>query len=325
MNKIMTRETVGENGFKRFIGKIWKENSYVFALIVLIVFASIASSAFFTPANLFNILRQVSIVGIISLGMTFVIIGGGIDLSVGSVLAVCGVIILVLQQIGAPIALSIIAGCGVGIGIGCGNGFIIAKAKLAPFIVTLSTMTIARSLVIFLSDGSSVIGDSTSVYTEIGNGKLGVIPIPVVIFAGMILLCFFLLNKTKFGRYVYAVGGNETTALYSGIRVDKVKIMTYAIIGLMVGIASMIETARLASVSSSSSGLYYEMDAIAAVIIGGTPMSGGKGKIAGTVVGIIILGVISNIMNLVNISPYLNGAVKGIIIMVAVLLQRRGN
>lgn len=324
MNMI-ANEAGKENGFKRFIKKIYKENSYVFALIALVAVACIVSDDFFSTANIFNILRQVSIVGIIALGMTFVIISGGIDLSVGSVIAVCGVVMLVLQQMDVPIILSIVAGCGVGIAIGCANGFIIAKAKLAPFIVTLATMTIARSMVIFLSDGSSVIGDASSAYTQIGGGKLGPIPIPVIIFAGMIILCFYLLNKTKFGRYVYAVGGNETTALYSGIRVDKVKIMVYALIGLMVGIAAMIETSRLASVSSSSSGLYYEMDAIAAVIIGGTPMSGGKGKISGTVVGIIILGVISNIMNLVNISPYLNGAVKGIIILVAVLLQKRGN
>jgi ribose transport system permease protein len=144
-------------------------------------------------------------------------------------------------------------------------------------------------------------------------------------FIGVILICWYVLNKTKFGRYVYAVGGNETTANYSGIQVDKIKIMTYGLIGLLVGIASVIETARLASVSSSTSGLYYEMDAIAAVIIGGTPMSGGKGKISGTVVGIIILGVIGNIMNLINISPYLDGAVKGIIILIAVLVQKRGN
>ena len=322
---MMAKEAEGGNGFKKFLNKIWKENSYVFALIVLVVFASIISDDFFSTVNIFNILRQVSIVGIIALGMTFVIISGGIDLSVGSVVAVCGVVILVLQEMGVPVVLSIAAGCAVGMGIGCTNGFIIAKAKLAPFIVTLATMTIVRSLVIFFSDGSSVIGDANSVFTQIGGGKLGMIPIPVIIFAGMIVLCYFLLNKTKFGRYVFAVGGNETTALYSGIRVDKVKIMVYGLIGLMVGIAAMIESSRLASVSSSSSGLYYEMDAIAAVIIGGTPMIGGKGKISGTVVGIIILGVISNIMNLVNISPYLNGAVKGIIILVAVLLQKRGN
>ena len=322
---MMAKEAEGGHGFKKLLNKIWKENSYVFALIVLVVFASIISDDFFSTVNIFNILRQVSIVGIIALGMTFVIISGGIDLSVGSVVAVCGVVILVLQEMGVPVVLSIAAGCAVGMGIGCMNGFIIAKAKLAPFIVTLATMTIVRSLVIFFSDGSSVIGDANSVFTQIGGGKLGMIPIPVIIFAGMIVLCYFLLNKTKFGRYVFAVGGNETTALYSGIRVDKVKIMVYGLIGLMVGIAAMIESSRLASVSSSSSGLYYEMDAIAAVIIGGTPMIGGKGKISGTVVGIIILGVISNIMNLVNISPYLNGAVKGIIILVAVLLQKRGN
>lgn len=313
-----------DNFVVRGIKNLWKDHGYVFALIVLLIFATIASPQFMTQTNIFNILRQTSIVGIIALGMTFVIILGGIDLSVGSVLAVCGVIILLLQNANVPIFLSILAGCGVGMAIGAANGFIIAKAKLAPFIVTLATMTIARSLVIFLSDGSSIIGDASSDFTVIGNGKLGPIPIRVIIFLGAILVCHFALQKTKFGRYVFSVGGSETTAVYSGIKVDKTKILTYMLIGLTVAIASVIETARLASVSSASSGLYYEMDAIAAVIIGGTPLTGGKGTIIGTVVGIIILGIIGNIMNLMNISPYLNGAVKGIIILIAVLLQKRG-
>ncbi len=305
--------------------RLWKDNSYVFALAVLLIFGAFASDAFFSSANLFNVLRQVSIVGIIALGMTFVIISGGIDLSVGSLLAVSGVVILVSQKIGVPIPASVLLGCLTGTAIGAVNGVVIAKAKLAPFIVTLATMTIARSMVIFLSDGSSIIGDANSPYTLIGTAKIGSVPIPVLIFSFMIILSYLLLNKTKFGRYVFAIGGNETNAFYSGIKVAKVKIITYALLGFSVGISAMIETARLASVSSSSSGMYYEMDAIAAVIIGGTSLSGGKGNIMGTVVGIIILGVIGNLMNLMNISPYLNGAVKGLIILVAVLIQRRGN
>lgn len=315
--------TVSEKN-KTFFGKIWREYSYLFALVVVILIASIASPNFLKSTNIFNILRQISIVGIIALGMTFVIITGGIDLSVGPVMAVCGTIMLILQQAGMPIIVSVIGGCLVGIAIGFFNGFIIAKAKLAPFIVTLATMTIVRSLVIFFANGSSIIGDPKSPFTHIGNGRLfGFLPIPVLIFIIMIALCYVLLQKTKFGRYVFSIGGNEQTAVYSGINVDWIKIITYMLIGLTVGIASIIETARLASVSSASSGMYYEMDAIAAVIIGGTTLSGGKGSIFGTVAGIIILGVISNTMNLVNISPYLSGAVKGTIILIAVLLQKR--
>ena len=309
----------------KIIKNLWKESSYVFALAVLVIFGAIASDAFFTSANIFNVLRQVSIVGIIALGMTFVIISGGIDLSVGSVLAVSGVIILISQNYGMPIPVSIIFGCFTGTAIGLVNGFVIANAKLAPFIATLATMTIARSMVIFLSDGSSIIGNASSSYTLIGSAKVGPIPIPVIIFSVLVILSYLLLNRTKYGRYVFAIGGNETTALYSGINVARIKIATYALLGFLVSVSAIIETSRLASISSSSSGMYYEMDAIAAVIIGGTSLSGGKGKVFGTVVGVIILGIIGNLMNLMNISPYLNGAVKGSIILIAVLVQRRGN
>lgn len=315
--------TIAHNKGTNAVLKFWKENSYVLALIILVVFASAASGSFLKTANIMNILRQISIVGIIGLGMTFVIISGGIDLSVGSFLAMIGGIIIALQKQNLPVLLSVLIGCIAGLIIGAVNGLIISKARLAPFIVTLVTMTIARSVIIYLSNGSSIIGDSTSSFTDIGNGRITIIPIPVIIFALVIALCSVLLNNTKFGRYVYAIGGNEKTSLYSGIKVDRIKIMAYSLMGLLVAVASVIETSRLASVSSSSSGLFYEMDAIAAVIIGGTPLSGGKGKLMGTVVGIIILGIISNIMNLLNISPYLNGAVKGLIILVAVLMQRR--
>lgn len=306
------------------IKKVWKESSYFVALIVLIILASIASRSFLQLTNLMNILRQASIVGIISVGMTFVIISGGIDLSVGSVLAVTGAILLSLQLAGIPTWLCIILACIASALIGMINGFVISKAKLAPFIVTLATMTIARSLVIFITDGANIIGDLRDFgFASIGGGKVWFIPIPVIIFAIIIIIMQFVLNKTKFGRYVYAIGGCEETALYSGIHVDQVKIAAYSLLGLMVGVAATIEASRLASVTSTSSGMYYEMDSIAAVIIGGTPLSGGRGKLIGTVVGIIILGIISNIMNLVNVSPYLTGTVKGIIILVAVMIQRR--
>jgi len=306
------------------IKMLWRDHGYVFALIILLICATIANPQFMTSTNLFNILRQTSIVGIIALGMTFVIIAGGIDLSVGSVLSVCAVVILQFSNMGVPVFICILLGCVVGMLIGTVNGLLIAKAKLAPFIVTLATMTTARSLVIFLSDGATIaIRDLNSPLAAFGGGKIGIIPIPVIIFIIVIIICFFLLRNTKFGRYVFAIGGNEITALYSGIKVDRIKIMTYALTGLLIGIASVVETGRLLSVSSSTSGLYYEMDAIAAVIIGGTPLTGGKGNILGTVFGIITLGIIGNIMNLMNISPYLNGAVKGVIIVIVVLLQRR--
>ncbi|MCT4597966.1 MAG: ribose ABC transporter permease [Vallitalea sp.] len=306
-----------------YISKLWRENSSIFALIVLVIFASIASDKFFQVSNIMNVLRQTSIVGLIAIGMTFVIIGGGIDLSAGSVLALSGGVIILLQSRGLPIILCIVAGCLTGIAVGIINGLFISKAKLAPFIVTLAISTIARSLLIHFANGATLIGKNDPAFTKIGNGKLGVVPIPVIIFIVIAIIAHFLLNNTKFGTYIYAIGGNEKTAVYSGIRVDRIKIATYMVIGLCIGLAAMIESARLASVSSSSSGMLYELDAITAVIIGGTSLNGGKGKISGAIIGILILGIISNIMNLLGISPYLNGAVKGLIILTAVLMQRK--
>lgn len=302
-----------------------KENSYFVALIVLIIVAAISNSNFLKITNLMNILRQTSIVGIISLGMTFVIILGGIDLSVGPVVAICSAVIINCQLANMPLIACLLIGCVVGAAIGLLNGVIISKGNLAPFIVTLATMSIGRSLIIFFANGGTYVGKMDPILMNIGNGGIGVLSYPVIIFVVTIICAYFLLNRTKFGRYVYAIGGNEETALYSGIKVSKIKALTYGLLGLTIGIASIIETSRLVSVSSSTSGLYYELDAIAAVIIGGTAMSGGKGKLAGTVVGIIMLGVINNMMNMAGISTYLNGAVKGIIILAAVLIQRKNS
>ncbi len=311
------------NKFTKTIKMLWQEYSSLFALIILIIVASIASPKFMQLNNIMNILRQCSIIGLISIGMAFVIIGGGIDLSAGSVLAIGGGVLVFLQSQGTSLIVAIIAGCLVTMAIGLVNGLFVTKAKLAPFIVTLAVSTIARSLIIHLANGSTIIGKRDDAFSNIGNGRIGIVPIPVVIFAIIALIAHFVLKETKYGSYVYAVGGNEKSAQYSGINVDKVKIATYVIMGFTIGIAALIESARLVSVSSSSSGNLYELDAITAVIIGGTSLDGGKGSVVGTVIGVLILGVISNIMNIVGISPYLTGAVKGVIILIAVLLQKK--
>ena len=307
------------------VKRFWQENSTLGALIILFVVSAILSREFINPHNLMNILRQISTIGLISIGMTFVIIGGGIDLSAGAALAMCGGIIVTLQAQNVPVVICILAGCLTGALIGLLNGLFITKAKLAPFIVTLASGAIARSVIVELAKGSTIIGNNTSDFTNLGNGNvLGFIPIPAVILLIFGVAGYVLLNKTKFGTYVFAIGGNENCALYSGIKVDQIKIITYVIMGVCVGMGASIESARLASVSSSSSGLLYELDAITAVIIGGASLNGGKGKISGTIIGMIILGIVSNMMNMMNISPYLNGAVKGMIILVAVLLQKKG-
>lgn len=304
--------------------KLWSNNSSLVALIILIIFAALVSNGkFMTIGNIMNVLRQASIVGLIAIGMTFVIIGGGIDLSAGSVLAMSGGVIIILQSRGWPLAIVIGLGCVFGMGVGFINGLFISKAKLAPFIVTLAIGTIARSLLIHFANGATLIGKTDPNFTRIGNGKIGEVPIPVIIFIVVAILAHIVLSQTKFGTYVYAIGGNEKSARYSGIKVDWIKTATYLVIGICIALAATIESARLASVSSSSSGALYELDAITAVIIGGTSLNGGKGGISGTVIGILILFIISNLMNLVGVSPYLNGAVKGAIILIAVLLQRK--
>lgn len=322
MNEVVTKK---ENKFTSTLKSLWQENSSVFALIALVVFATLASDKFMTVSNIMNVLRQTSIVGLIAIGMTFVIIGGGIDLSAGSVLAMSGGVIILLQSKEVPVFICIAAGCLFGMLIGMVNGLFVAKAKLAPFIVTLAISTMARSVLIHLADGATLIGRNDKAFTNIGNGKIGFVPIPVILFVVVAVIGHLVLSKTKFGTYVYAVGGNENSAKYSGINVDFIKVATYVVIGLCIGLAALIESARLASVSSSSSGNLYELDAITAVIIGGTSLNGGKGKMAGTVIGMLMLGIISNVMNLIGISPYLSGAVKGLIILIAVLMQKKDN
>ena len=273
------------------------------------------------------IFRNCSAVGIIALGMTFVIIAGGIDLSIGSNFAACGVILVILQgQIGLPLTLCVLNTCVFGALVGFANGAIIAKAKLPPFIVTLATQVFLRSVVKYVTNGATIRGVKDEFFTGIGNGNLiGNFPLPFAIFLVVAILMHILLSKTKFGTYVYAVGGNEMTAKYTGIKVDQTKIMTYMLIGLMAALAATIEVSRMASVSPTVSGVDYELEAVTSAIVGGTSFNGGKGKIAGTVLGAIILFIITNMIIHLNVSAYLSGAVKGIVILVAVLLQKRDN
>ncbi|WP_018924528.1 ABC transporter permease [Salsuginibacillus kocurii] len=301
---------------------LWSEYSVVIAFVVLLLFATIMHDGFLTYANMSNIFRQVAVIGIISLGMTVVMISGGIDLSVGSVLAFIGAItMIVLNDTGSVLA-AIAAALFFGLFIGFLNGVMISKGKIAAFIVTLGVMAAARSLGLYIADGGSISGD-VDAFRLISNSTLFNVPYPIIIFLLLTVLLHLLMNKTKFGRHVYAIGSNEKGALLSGIPVDRVKIMAYMLCTFLVGVASIIESSRLGSVSTSNTGHLYELDAIAAVIIGGTRMNGGKGKIIGTFFGILILGVLNNIMNLMGISPYLQGVVKGVIIIVAVLLQKR--
>ncbi len=309
---------------------IWKKYSILVVFVVILIICGIAAPRFLRPNNLLNILRNTSIVGIIALGMTFVIIAGGIDLSSGPVLATSGAALIALQKMvtetgepALPLIVPIIVCLLVSTSIGFANGLIITKAKLPPFIVTLAVGIIARSVVMYFCRGATIMGNKIPEFTNIGNGAILGIPIPFILAIILAVILHISLTRSKFGTYVFAVGGNENAARYSGIKVDRIKIVTYMIVGFCTGLAAIIEMSRMAAVAATSSGMQYEFEAITAVIVGGTSLSGGKGRLIGTIVGFIILGIVKNMMIMLDISPYLAGAVKGAVILFAVLIQSR--
>jgi ribose transport system permease protein len=222
-----------------------------------------------------------------------------------------------------PLAVAILACLAVATAFGFVNGIIITKAQLPPFIVTLAVGIIARSLVMYFMRGATVMGNNIPQFTGIGNGSVVLVPIPFIIVIVMAIVLTVVLTRTKFGTYVFAAGGNENAARYSGIKVDRIRITTYMLVGFCTGVAATIEMSRMAAVAATTSGAQYEFEAITAVIVGGTSLTGGKGRIVGSIVGFIILGIVNNMMIMLNISPYLSGAVKGAVILFAVLMQRR--
>jgi ribose transport system permease protein len=314
----------GKGLMYRIPKKIWDNYSIVVVLLLIVTVCSIAAPRFLSFNNIMAISRNVSIIGMIALGMTFVIIAGGIDLSGGHILVTSGAILILLQKNpNIPIPLAILCCIAVALAVGVLSGVIITKANLPPFIVTLAIGIFFRSVTMHICKGATITGRNIPEFTTIGMGSIGVIPIPLIVFLLSAVILSLVLKYTKFGSYVYAVGGNESASRYSGINVHLIKIGTYVLLGLCIGIASTLDFSRMAAVSAAQSGLQYEFDAITAVIIGGTPLSGGRGRILGTCIGMFILGIVSNIMVMMNISPFLSGAVKGAIILVAVLLQKQ--
>lgn len=310
------------SNINRRLSWLWSEYSVIIAFLIIFIAASFMNPRFLDLNNQMNILMQVSIIGIISLGMTVVMLSGGIDLSVGSVLALVGVITVIALNATGSIVIAILTAFIVGSFVGLLNGLMVAKGRVASFIATLGMMAAARSIALYIADGGSISGE-VSGFTAIANSDLWIIDYPIIIFLLMTAFVYILMHKTRFGRYVYALGSNEKAALLSAIHVDRVKLGVYSLAGLLVSVSAIIETSRLNSISSSSSGMAYELDAIAAVIIGGTRMTGGRGKIIGTFFGVLILGILNNMMNLMNVSPHLQGFVKGFIIIIAVLFQKR--
>ncbi len=317
-------EKMKELNFK----KMASQNSALLALLVLFIAAILMrGTTFLSYGNIINILRNNSIIGIISLGMTLIIITGGIDLSVGSQLALTGLICISVMNATQSIFLGIITSVLCAIILGLLTGGLVAKFNIPAFIVTLGTMTIYRSVGQYFFNGGGIMatGAITNSFVAISNTSLfGIIPLPIIYWLALCVIISLFSTRTATGRHIYAVGSNEkATRLSGGINVDKVKIIAYAISGFLVSIAAIVEGSRLGSINSASSGSSYEMDAIAAVVIGGTSMSGGRGKIVGTLFGTLIIGIINNMMNLLGVPPFLVGAVKGLIIICAVLFQKR--
>lgn len=297
---------------------------FVVFIVLVILLMILSPNAFAKPRNLINVVKQASINGVLACGMMFVIIAGGIDLSAGSVVALSGVVAAYLAQMqGVPIVVPILGALGTGALIGLINGFGAAYAELPPFIITLATMSIVRGAALILSGGSPVFGLQEQFEGIAGISLANVIPILVLYFLLIAVLSGFILNKTVFGRHVYAIGGNSITAKVSGINVKSMLLRVYVICGVFSGIAGLLIASRTMQ-GSPTVGVGYEMDAIAAVVIGGVSMSGGSGKWYGTIIGALLLALISNGLDILGVSSNFQQIIKGIIIAVAVYLDLRG-
>ncbi|MBA2795467.1 ABC transporter permease subunit [Streptococcus porcinus] len=293
------------------------------ALVGLMVVITMINPNFLTTNNLLNLLLQVTANGFIAFGMTFVILTGGIDLSVGSILALSSALTAGMIAKGIPVGIAVLMALVLGGIFGMLNGLFISHGKLAPFIVTLATMTIFRGATLVYTNGNPITGglSDSFLFQFIGQGYLFGIPFPVVLMFLIFLILYVLLHKTAFGKSVYALGGNEKAAYISGVKLSKVKIVIYTISGMMAAMSGLIITSRLSS-AQPTAGTSYEMDAIAAVVLGGTSLSGGKGRIIGTLIGALIIGVLNNGLNIIGVSAFWQQVVKGVVILIAVLLDR---
>jgi len=291
----------------------------VIGLIVLCAILWILTPYFLTISNLLNVAEQTSINAIVAVGMTFVILSGGIDLSVGSIVALAGVTLGIALRDGQPLALALTAASTAGVVCGLVNGLLVSQGGLPPFIVTLGTMSIARGAALLVTEGRPISGFASS-FRVLATGRVGFVPAPVIATAVVYLAAHVALTRTTFGRYVYAIGGNEEATRLSGVAVRFHKTMIYGVSGLMSAIAAVILTARLNS-AQPIAGMMYELDAIAATVIGGTSLMGGDGTLGGTLVGALIMGVLRNGLNLLGVSSFLQQIVIGAVIVVAVLLD----
>ena len=305
----------------------------VVGLVLLCIVGALLNADFATVGNAMNVLQRTAFIGIIAVGMAFVIISGGIDLSVGSMAAlIAGCMILLMNALGARgwpplgiVAAGMVFAVLLGAVFGLAHGLLITRGRIEPFIVTLGTLGIYRAYLTYFANGGAITLDDklADVYSPVYYASLLGVPVPVWVFALAAIAGGIILNRTAFGRYVQAIGSNEQVARYAAVHVDRVKVLTYMLLGVCVGVATLLYVPRLGS-ASPTTGLLWELEAIAAVIVGGTALRGGSGSIAGTVIGAVLLSVISNILNLTSIiSVYLNAAVQGFVIIIVAFTQRR--
>ena len=291
----------------------------IVGLLALVILLSILSPRFLSVANLTNVLRQTSINAIIAIGMTFVILTGGIDLSVGSIFAFSSAVTATLLTAGIPAPVAITIGLLIGALAGVVNGLLVTRGKVPPFIATLAMMTIVRGATMVYTHGEPIsrLGDS---FYWIGNGYIWIFPVPVILTVIVFGLAYYILTQFKLGRYIYSIGGNEEASRLSGINTKKIKVIVYSISGLLAALSGIIITSRLNS-AQPTAGQGAELDAIAAVVLGGTSLSGGQGGIGGTIIGALIIGILNNGLNLLNVSPFYQAIVKGVVILIAILLD----
>lgn len=305
------------------MSKFSKYGIYI-AFLVMCIFFTMINPVFLSPNNLINMVRQVSFNAILGMGMMVVILTGGIDLSVSSVLALSAVVTGSFIRTGAPVMPvlpAVLIGLLIGAGCGFFNGYVITKGKLAPFIVTMVVQTAARGVTQLYTKGRPMTGLNPG-FSFLGSGYILGVPVPIYILILVVALTYFILNKTRIGRYLYAVGGNEAAAKASGIKVKRIKIFAYMFAGVMSAVVGLVMSARLNS-ATPVLGIGYEQDAIAAAVIGGTSMDGGRGKVFGTLIGALIIGAITNGLDILNVSPYWQQIIKGAIILGAVLLDKK--
>ncbi|MDE9482211.1 ribose ABC transporter permease [Xenorhabdus bovienii] len=313
---------------RRWLTKAWlMEHKSLIALFILIVVVSFLSPNFFTLNNLFNILQQTSVNAIMAVGMTLVILTSGIDLSVGSLLALTGAVAASMVGTDVNALVAVVAALALGAAIGACTGVIVAKGKVQAFIATLVMMLLLRGVTRVYTDGSPIntgFSDNADLFGWFGIGRPLGVPAPVWIMLLVFAAAWYILHHTRLGRYIYALGGNESATRLSGINVDKIKIIVYSLCGLLAALGSIIEVARLSS-AQPMAGSGYELDAIAAVVLGGTSLAGGKGRIVGTLIGALILGFLNNGLNLLGISSNYQMIIKAVVILLAVLVDNKSS